>query len=140
METGDGRPTPTEAAEALAAIEQTQATLHRTPSPKWYPPSLAAMVGGLMLAQLLPGIAAPLAAIALAAGTGALIGRRIDRTGIRPRITEDRRKVTWLITGVWAALLITVGVLAHFAGLWWLWLVAAPVAAIGALLAGRRLW
>lgn len=135
METND-RPNEDEAARALSEIDAAKGSLRPRPPAAWYFPSLAALVAITMLAQVLPNAAAIPVALAAALGIGVVSGLQINRSGVRYRIEGRVRRDVVLYVGVALGLVLAAAVLDLAAGLWWSWLVAAPLAGLAVLLVG----
>ncbi|MEV4161865.1 hypothetical protein [Nonomuraea dietziae] len=127
METDKSRPSPAEAAAALAAARQARAAGY-TPIPSWFFPVVGVLVAVAFGLQALHELAVLPVFAVLVAGyvlTERVYNKRVARTGVEPRQLTLRQQlvlVTPLLT-LWVA-----GELLDSGGAW-IWLVVSVLAA-----------
>lgn len=122
-----GRPSPSEAAAALAEASSARKAIVTVPGPRWTILALVVGTGLLPLINMLPTLPGIAAAVAWCVGLGVVLRAHVTRTGIVYRAPRHWR---WLMAGYGvAAVVLFVGgkLLDDAAGLWWIWLVVSPL-------------
>ncbi|GAA3465920.1 hypothetical protein [Nonomuraea roseola] len=127
METDESRPSPAEAAAALAAAQQARAAGY-TPIPGWFFPVVGALVAVAFGLQALHELAVLPVVAVLVAGyvlTERVYNRRVARTGVEPRQLTLRQQLVLVtpLLALWIA-----GELLDSRGAW-IWLVVCALAA-----------
>jgi hypothetical protein len=134
METqSGGRPTPEEAAAALANADRARSAIRPSGSPRWLLPSLAGLVSVSLAAQALPAPANVAAALVAALLIGVTLGLHINRTGVQYR-TNRSTVMKFQVPFVVGVVVVCAG--AGMLNVWWAWLVAAVVTGLMFLLLG----
>jgi hypothetical protein len=127
METESGRPSPDEAKQMLHQLSQDENAVRYPPLPRWFFPSMAALVAGLALAQLMEP--AESHRVTLALGAVAVV--------LASRYWLNRDGVSWTSARFADSVPFLLGILGTFAlswlisvttGAWWLWIIGAVVA------------
>ena len=128
METGAGKqPSRDEAEKTLHQLGQDERAVRYPPLPRWFFPTMAALVGGLALAQLMEPAESHQTTLAL--GVITLV--------LGSRYWMNRDGVSWASARFTDSGAFLLGILGTFAlswvitattGAWWIWIVAAVVA------------
>lgn len=127
METGFGQPSRDEAKQTLHQLSQDENAVRYPPLPRWFFPSMAALVAGLALAQLMEP--AESHRVTLALGVVAVL--------LASRYWLNRGGVSWASARFADTVPFLLGILGTFAlswlisettDAWWIWIVGAVVA------------
>jgi hypothetical protein len=128
METGSGRqPSRDQAEQTLHQLGQDESAVRYPPLPRWFFPTMAVLVAGLALAQLMEPAESHQATLAL--GVITLV--------LGSRYWMNRGGVSWASARFTDSVLFLLGILGTFAlswvvsaisAAWWVWIVAAVVA------------
>lgn len=137
METGSSKqPSRHEAEQTLRQLGQDESDVRYPPLPRWFFPTMAALVAGLALAQLMEPSESH--QVALPLGVVTLV--------IASRYWMNREGVSWASARFTDSAPFLLGILGTFAlswvvsattGAWWIWIVGAVVAGGIVLRTGR---
>ena len=138
METGPGRqPSRDQAEQTLHQLGQDESVVRYPPLPRWFFPTMAALVAGLALARLMEPAESHQATLALGVITLVLGSRYwMNREGVSWASARFTDSVPFLL-GILGTFALS-WVVAATTGAWWIWIVTAVVAGGIVLRAGHN--
>ena len=128
METGPGQPpSHDEASQTLHQLGQDESAVRYPPLPQWFFPTMAALVAGLALAQMMEPSPSHQATLALGVVALVLASRYwLNREGVSWASARFTDMVAFLL-GILGTFALS-GVISATTGAWWIWIVGAVVA------------